>query len=79
KQGLITLDYVFWYATIICQVVACGALIWRREFFKHWKVFSYYVFYMAGAMILRSPWNGLAARTPLKSPIPWLTSLRQSC
>jgi hypothetical protein len=26
-------------------------LIWRREFFKHWKVFSYYVFYMAGAMI----------------------------
>jgi hypothetical protein len=51
KQSLLTLDYVFWYATIICQVVACGALIWRREFFKHWKVFSYYVFYMAGAMI----------------------------
>jgi len=51
KQSLLTLDYVFWYATIVCQVVACGALIWRREFFKHWKVFSYYVFYMAGAMI----------------------------
>src|ERR1041385_5416000 len=51
KQSLLTLDYVFWYATIFCQVVACGALIWRREFFKHWKVFSYYVFYMAGAMI----------------------------
>jgi hypothetical protein len=51
KQGLLTLDYVFWYATIFCQVVACGALIWRREFFKHWKVFSYYIFYMAGAMI----------------------------
>jgi len=51
KQSLLTLDYAFWYATIICQVVACGALIWRREFFKHWKVFSYYVFYMAGAMI----------------------------
>lgn len=51
KQGLLTLDYVFWYATILCQVVACGALIWRREFFRHWKVFSYYVFYMAGAMI----------------------------
>jgi hypothetical protein len=51
KQSLLTLDYVFWYVTIVCQVVACGALIWRREFFKHWKVFSYYVFYMAGAMI----------------------------
>jgi hypothetical protein len=51
KQGLLTLDYVFWYATIVCQVVACGALIWRREFFRHWKVFSYYIFYMAGAMI----------------------------
>jgi len=51
KQSLLTLEYVFWYATIVCQVVACGALIWRREFFKHWKVFSYYVFYMAGAMI----------------------------
>ncbi len=51
KQSLLTLDYVFWYATILCQVVACGALIWRREFFRHWKVFSYYVFYMAGAMI----------------------------
>jgi hypothetical protein len=51
KQSLLTLDYVFWYATIVCQVVACGALVWRRDFFKHWKVFSYYVFYMAGAMI----------------------------
>jgi hypothetical protein len=51
KQSLLTLDYVFWYATIVCQMVACGALIWRRQFFKHWKVFSYYVFYMAGAMI----------------------------
>ncbi len=51
KQSLLTLEYVFWYATIVCQVVACGAVIWRREFFKHWKVFSYYVFYMAGAMI----------------------------
>jgi len=51
KQSLLTLDYAFWYATILCQVVACGTLIWRREFFRHWKVFSYYIFYMAGAMI----------------------------
>jgi hypothetical protein len=51
KHRLLTFDYVFWYATILCQVVACWALIKHREFFRHWKVFSYYVFYMAGAMI----------------------------
>jgi hypothetical protein len=51
KQSLLTFDYVFWYATILCQVVACFALIKRRQFFQQWKVFSYYVFYMAGAMI----------------------------
>jgi hypothetical protein len=51
KRTLFTLDYVFWYATILCQLVACFALIKRREFFRHWKVFGYYVFYMAGAMI----------------------------
>ena len=51
KHSLLTLDYVFWYATILFQVVACFALIKRRQFFQQWKVFSYYVFYMAGAMI----------------------------
>ena len=42
---------MFWYAIILCQVVACLAVIKRKEFFKHWKVFSYYLFYMAGASI----------------------------
>jgi hypothetical protein len=51
KHSLLTFDYVFWYATILFQVVACFALIKRRQFFQQWKVFSYYVFYMAGAMI----------------------------
>lgn len=51
KHRLLTLDYVFWYAIILCQVVACQAVIKRKEFFKHWKVFSYYLFYMAGASI----------------------------
>jgi len=32
-------------------LVACFALIKRKEFFRHWKVFGYYIFYMAGAMI----------------------------
>jgi hypothetical protein len=52
KLRLLTFDYVFWYAIIFCQVVACLAVIKRKEFFKHWKVFSYYLFYMAGASIL---------------------------
>jgi hypothetical protein len=52
KLRLLTFDYVFWYAIIFCQVVACLAIIKRKEFFKHWKVFSYYLFYMAGASIL---------------------------
>jgi hypothetical protein len=51
KHRLLTFDYVFWYAIIFCQVVACLAVIKRKEFFKHWKVFSYYLFYMAGASI----------------------------
>ena len=51
KHRLLTFDYVFWYAIIFCQVVACLAVIKRKEFFKNWKVFSYYLFYMASASI----------------------------
>ena len=51
KSRFLTLDYAFWYAIILCQLVACWALIRRREFFRHWKVFGYYLFYMAGASI----------------------------
>jgi len=52
KHQLLTFDYVFWYVTIICQVVACGALIKRKQFFQHWKVFGYYLFYSTGVAIL---------------------------
>jgi hypothetical protein len=45
KHQLLTFDYVFWYVTIVCQVVACGALVKRKQFFQHWKVFGYYLFY----------------------------------
>ena len=51
KSRFLTLEYAFWYAIILCQLVACWALIRRREFFRHWKVFGYYLFYMAGATI----------------------------
>src|SRR6266853_4563675 len=51
KHQLLTFDYVFWYVTIVCQVVACGALIKRKQFFQHWKVFGYYLFYSTGVAI----------------------------
>lgn len=51
KHQLLTFDYVFWYVTIICQMVACWALVRRRQFFQHWKVFGYYLFYSTGVAI----------------------------
>jgi len=51
KHQLLTFDYVFWYVTIVCQVVACCALVRRKQFFQHWKVFGYYLFYSTGVAI----------------------------
>jgi hypothetical protein len=51
KHQLLTFDYVFWYVTIVCQVVACCALVKRKQFFQHWKVFGYYLFYSTGVAI----------------------------
>lgn len=51
KHQLLTFDYVFWYVTIVCQVVACYALVKRKQFFQHWKVFGYYLFYSTGVAI----------------------------
>jgi hypothetical protein len=51
KHQLLTFDYVFWYITIVCQVVACCALVRRKQFFQHWKVFGYYLFYSTGVAI----------------------------
>jgi hypothetical protein len=42
----------FLYTIIFCQLVACVAAIKRKEFFRHWKIFSYYLFYMASASVL---------------------------
>jgi hypothetical protein len=51
KQRFIAFDYVFLYTIILFQIGACWAVIRRKEFFRHWKVFSYYLFYMAGSSI----------------------------
>ncbi len=52
KHRFLTFDYAFWYAIILCQLVACWALIKRKEFFRHWRVFGYYLFFMASSSIL---------------------------
>ena len=52
KHRFFTFEYAFLYTIILCQLVACGALIKRKEFFRHWKIFSYYLFYMASSSIL---------------------------
>jgi hypothetical protein len=60
KHRFISFDYAFLVAIMLCQLVACWAVIKRREFFRHWKVFSYYLFYMAGSsfLVLAAAWFG---------------------
>src|SRR5262249_34135835 len=36
----------------VCQFLACWALVRRKAFFRHWKAFSYYVFYMATSAVV---------------------------
>jgi hypothetical protein len=51
KSRLFTFDYVFWLSVIVCQCLACWAIVRRKEFFRHWKVFGYYLFYMAASSL----------------------------
>jgi hypothetical protein len=57
KHQLLTFDYVLWYVTIICQVVACYALVRRKQFFQHWKVFGYYLFYSTGVAMFAAAYS----------------------
>lgn len=52
KHRYLTFDYVMWLGIIFCQLLACWAVLKRREFYRHWKVFSYYLFIMAGASVI---------------------------
>ena len=52
KHRFFTPEYMLLYAIILCQLVACAAVLRRKEFFRHWKIFSYYLFYMASSSIL---------------------------
>ena len=52
KSRLLTYDYILWLSIILCQCAACFAVVRRREFYRHWKVFSYYLFYMTVSSIV---------------------------
>jgi hypothetical protein len=60
KNRFLTFDYVLWLSIIVCQFAACWAIVIRRKFFRNWKIFSYYIFYMTGsslAMLAISLWG----------------------
>ena len=48
------LDYGFWLSGsgICCQFLACLALVRRKDFYRQWKVSSYYLFYMAAQSVV---------------------------
>lgn len=52
KYRFFTFDYVLWLSIILCQFLACWAIVKRKGFFRNWKAFSYYVFYMAASSVV---------------------------
>src|SRR5215472_4740541 len=52
KHRFFTFDYVLWLSIILCQFLACWAIVKRRGFFRNWKAFSYYMFYMATSSVV---------------------------
>ncbi len=48
KHYFSLIEYALWISIILFQFVACWALVKRRDFYNSWKVFRYYLFYMAG-------------------------------
>lgn len=51
KNHFLTFDYVLWLGIIVCQFLSCWAILRRKEFFRHWKIFSYYLFYMSASSL----------------------------
>jgi len=52
KHRFFTFDYVLWLSIILCQFLACWAIVKRTGFFRNWKAFSYYMFYMATSSVV---------------------------
>src|SRR5437660_1181893 len=47
KHYFSLIEYALWGSIILFQFVACWALFRRRSFYNSWKVFRYYLLYMA--------------------------------
>lgn len=52
NHRFISIEFGLLYTIILCQLVACWALLKRKAFMQHWRAFSYYIFFMAGSSIL---------------------------
>jgi hypothetical protein len=57
------IEYALWIGIILFQFVACWALTRRRSFYDGWKVFRYYLFYMASQSIVMLALSFLASPT----------------
>lgn len=66
KNRFFTFDYVLWLSIIACQFLACWALVKRKDFSRHWKVFSYYLFYMASSTVVMLAVSQFATRDQFK-------------
>lgn len=44
---LLSVQYFLLLLAIGGQFAACWAVLWKREFFRHWRIFSFYLFFMA--------------------------------
>src|SRR5260221_3751530 len=59
------IEYGLWIGIILFQFVACWALIRRRSFYDSWKVFRYYLLYMAGQSIVMLALSFLVSPTSI--------------
>ncbi|HKD82255.1 MAG TPA: hypothetical protein VKH81_21360 [Candidatus Angelobacter sp.] len=63
KNRFFTFDYVLWLSIIVCQFLACWAIVKRRSFYRNWKPFSYYLFYMATSAVVMLGISQFGSRT----------------
>src|ERR1700724_1550181 len=51
KTSLSAIDYTLWLSIILVQFLACWVVA-KRGFYRSWKVFSYYLFFMAAESVV---------------------------
>jgi len=65
KHYFSLVEYALWIGIIFFQFVACWVLTRRRSFYDSWKVFRYYLFYMAAQSIVMLALSFLASPTSI--------------